>query len=319
MSAAADLVQGFALSPQQRRLWLLEAERRGALRAEIAAILEAPAGLAGVESALEAALRRHEVLRTRFRRVPGMSLPVQAIGDEPQLRVETRPAAPEDPAAAAAAVLAELAAAPVDPAEGPLGHVALAPAGPDRVLLCASLSSLVADGPSLSVLVREVAGGAGGRAAGGEPIQYADAAQAFNDLLESEEAREGKSFWQERDDPASWPRLRLPLGPGGAPAEGAGGAALEGAAGAELVARARGAAERLGVPARAFWLACWAVVLARASGSREVVLAARLDGRSYEGLDAAVGPFARTVPIPCEVRDEEPVAALAARMAEALT
>ncbi|HEX8694765.1 MAG TPA: amino acid adenylation domain-containing protein, partial [Longimicrobium sp.] len=76
-------------------------------------------------------------------------------------------------------------------------------------------------------------------------------------------------------------------------------------------------AERLGVVADAVLLACWQVLLARLAGQPELTLGAACDGRLYEGLDRAIGPFARTLPLACRVDGARSFSALCADAAAA--
>ena len=69
----AGAVEGFRLSPQQRALW---AVRQGVC---CRARLEGEVDAARLERSLQACVDRHEILRTAFLLLPGMTEPLQVI------------------------------------------------------------------------------------------------------------------------------------------------------------------------------------------------------------------------------------------------
>ena len=192
-----EAVQGYALSPQQRRVWQwlrapgMEGARFGA---QAAGWLAGELDAGRLERAVRNAVGRHEILRTVYRLLPGMTLPVQVVRPEGGLVLDWRRAASPGEPEEVEAALRELAALPFDPASGPLLRVSVTSLAPDRHLLCLALPALAADGTGALRLLEEIArerAGVGGDA--GEVVQYADVAQIFNDLLESEETEEGGS------------------------------------------------------------------------------------------------------------------------------
>src|SRR5215207_3087840 len=83
MSSLVSAAQVFRLSPQQRRLWALAAEGDGPYRALAQVRIDGPLDVHALEAALAAVAARHEILRTTFPVPAGMSLPGQAVHDEP--------------------------------------------------------------------------------------------------------------------------------------------------------------------------------------------------------------------------------------------
>src|SRR5436305_2711441 len=74
---------GFRLSPQQRRLWALQGDESGpGYHAQLEILLEGPLDRELLASSIVGLIGRHEVLRTVFRRLPGMALPLQVVEDE---------------------------------------------------------------------------------------------------------------------------------------------------------------------------------------------------------------------------------------------
>ncbi|HYH82424.1 MAG TPA: amino acid adenylation domain-containing protein [Longimicrobium sp.] len=308
----------FRLSPQQRRLWLLREANPGApFHAAAAVSLAGPLDADRLERALAAVVERHEILRTRFVFLPAMRLPVQEVADDgaPALaREEWSEAGEAEIRERAEAWRAEAGRAPLRAEGGPLVDALLARTGPDRHLLLLSLPALLADAASLPVLVRDLARAYAGDDGGAPAVQYADVAEVLNDLVESEGTAAGRDVWRRREEGAPGePRLAAVRADGGAFAPGRISRALP----AGAVEGTRALAERLGVGADAVLLACWQALLARLAGEPALTLGAACDGRLYEGLDRAIGPFARTLPLAGRVDGVRPFSALCADAAAA--
>ena len=302
MTAAAESsALRFRLSPQQRRLWLLQEGLPGApwrvtARISIAGPLDADA----LERALAGVVARHEILRTHFAFVPTVRLPVQAVMEEdaPPLRREDWSGSGEKEIARRSAEKMEQAERPPFAYEaGPLLDAVLARVGEDRHLLFVSLPALCADEASLPVLVRDLARAHAHADAEEEPaVQYADVADVLNELLESAETATGRDVWSRRDAIApAGPRLAAlerPAGDGAfTPAR------LSITLPESIAARLLALCEAHDLAPRDVLLAAWGTLLGRMSGQREITLGVAYDGRVYEGLDGAMGPFGRTLPL----------------------
>src|SRR6185312_6891180 len=70
--------------------------------------------------------------------------------------------------------------------------------------------------------------------------------------------------------------------------------------------------------ADAFLLGSWLALLGRISGQPLIRAGVTFQGRTYEGLQAAVGPIARVVPVGCARQDGMRFRDLAASLADAL-
>src|SRR6185369_8650375 len=55
------------------------------------------------------------------------------------------------------------------------------------------------------------------------------------------------------------------------------------------------------VAAESFLLACWQALLARLTGLSEIPIGVASDGRSYEEVEKTAGPFAKYLPMICDV------------------
>jgi len=298
-----EKLQGFALSPQQLRLWRLEGRDGGpvpCVQGSIAARGElSPRAL---RAALNRLVERHESLRTSLLAAPGFAAPVQVVCAAGDLALPVVDLAGLPPGARrleADWIAAAERERPFDAGAAPLLRARLLrlAAGEHRLLLTAS--AYCADGPSLAVAVRELARGL--QPFGGddvEPLQYPLIASWLNDLQASADAAPGRAYW----------RSRLPAGGGaaGLPLAGAAGAepptsACRAGIGRDLLDRAEQTAAAAGVPLAAVLLTAWQLVLTRASGDPAVVVGVYFDGRTDHELATAIGAIGRYLPVAAEL------------------
>jgi amino acid adenylation domain-containing protein len=275
----------FRLSPQQRRLWSLAGEDAAAVyRADATLAVEGDADLAALRRAVEALAERHEILRTTFSIPAGTTVPVQVVHPALPPAVETGSGT----------------AAPGGPTTGDATHFrAAVETAPGGAAVHLSLPALCADPASLHLLAAELAAAYAAALGGGEeaepPVQHADVSEVLNDSLESEEAQAGRDYWS-ACDLSGLAELRLP-----APEAGAAAAFRPEAEAVPLPAAAAAGldalAERHDTTAEALLLALWLAVLRNRTGREALVVAVAQDGRTYEGMETAVGPFARYVPV----------------------
>src|SRR5215475_3190823 len=71
-------LKGYPLSKPQARLWALQGESQ-AYHAQCAVWLKGELDLFAFLSSCQLLVRRHEILRTTFRRFPGMEIPLQVV------------------------------------------------------------------------------------------------------------------------------------------------------------------------------------------------------------------------------------------------
>ena len=76
-----EIINGFRLSPQQRRLWLLQ-QGSIAYRSQSAILIEGGLRPEVLKEAVYRTVKRHDILRTTFHSLPGMKLPIQVVAEE---------------------------------------------------------------------------------------------------------------------------------------------------------------------------------------------------------------------------------------------
>jgi amino acid adenylation domain-containing protein len=292
--------EAFRLSPQQRRLCQLQGDGPPLL-AHGVLLLTGELDVGRLRRAVERVVERWEILRTCFRRQPGFKLPFQVISGSGAFSWTELDG--EGPASV------------LDLERGPVLALKLGGLQEGGRLLRITLPAQCADPVALENLAAEIVAEYGGEA-GAEAIQYADYAAWQNELLESgdEAARASREYWSLREPGAAGLPFELPGEPGAADQWGSVPVALP----PEVAAGLARVAASLGVSLEEVWLAVWMALLARRTGGAEPVVRVRCDGRDYEELRAALGCFARWLPIGCGAEEGLPFAELAARLGRAL-
>ncbi len=301
-----ETVEGFRLSPQQRRIWLFaQQDGAAAYRARAVYRVEGPVDPDRLRKAVDALAMRHEILRTKYSRLSGMSEPLQVIEEGSIVAFTDR----EKPAAGGSGVSSSASAgssgsgnaAPED-----LARITLERSGPDTRLVL-DFTALTADRESLDRVLVELdeayrSGENEPRPSTGETLQYADVAEWWNELPEKPESASGLDFWRRLE--------REPDGASELPFETAAGSGrrfepqrLPIETSPRTIGRLEALAGQLDVPAELLLLVAWCILLKRLTSSSPTVARVR-DGRRLEELRAGVGAFSGSLPFRLAAADD---------------
>ena len=208
---------GFRLSPLQERAWPSQPEMVG-VPPSCTVTIRGEADGDAIHRAFRAAVARHEILRTTFRRRAGFKLPYQVIHDELPLSWEHLDLSGlplRERRESLSTAVREARRHPYDFEEGPLLRARLLTLAAEEHVLLFGHPSMCGDSRSLALLLGEVASAVGG-GEGHEPdevdLQYADYAEWHHGLIESadDEAHAARAFWGGLDldtTPAAIPPL----------------------------------------------------------------------------------------------------------------
>ena len=297
------VLEGFRLSPQQKYQWLLQKEQsHQAYCVQGAILIEGEIKIDVLKQAFNRVVERQEILRTTFKCLPGMEIPIQEIGDNAthingftDISLGEKESQIQDFFDALASVNFNLE-------EGPLIDVSLAKLSPEKQLLFVSLSPLIGDGLTLKNLAAELSRSYTAclheYPLEDEPLQYADIAEWQHELLQSEDTEIGRDYWRQQDI-SSLLDLRLPL-------------ELQSQEDSEfkpkffkfslhsdwlekLETLAPTAEERDRLSS--FLLTCWKILLWRLTDQSDLAIALGCNGRQYEELESAMGCFAKYLPL----------------------
>lgn len=279
-------LQGFPLSPQQKRLWQLQsAASNSPYCVETVIEIQGPLQLDCLRTALEQVVARHEILRTTFPTLPGMGLPLQVISDRPQIDLQVRsindPVSNLEPSKKQEFTVSVTC----------LQHTS------DYHQLHLNLSALWVDGASLRQFVSELAQCYAGYPFTEDPLQYADIAAWQNDLLNDPDSANACRYWQQL--PLDTIAIQLPITNPNSTAQSSEfqpqihSISLK----PELLAALQTQAEHDHVPLKTLLLTCWLVLLQRLTQAENLVVGVTSEGRHYDELATAIGPLTKALPV----------------------
>jgi amino acid adenylation domain-containing protein/non-ribosomal peptide synthase protein (TIGR01720 family) len=297
-------VEGYRLSPPQRHVWLQHGAAVGPHRVCATVSIDGPIDPAALERAVRASLASHEVCRTTYQRMPGMTDPVQVIHDDLVCAIEHEEIGGVETSGLAARLDArrqEWAAMPIDLERGPVMMARLLTQSADRAALLLMWPSLAADVASVRLLVRQIAReiGTGSAMAGAvrdRALQHVDLSEWQHELLAADGTAAGRDFWRQLALDAVT-ACRLPLRQ-----RKSGGAlfavrTLDAALPDELIAAAAEWAADQGQTIGDVLLACWQLLVWRLTGRGDVCVGVESDGRALDEISEVIGPLAKTLPV----------------------
>ncbi|MEA5452797.1 amino acid adenylation domain-containing protein [Leptolyngbya sp. CCNP1308] len=325
-------IAGYRLSPQQQRLWRLQQRYPNQpFRAVLRLRSQVPLHGDRLQAALQALIDRHEILRTTFPTLPGMTMPLQVIAET--LPVEAvltshdwSAVSPEE----TAAKLNHLLNQPFDWAQGPLlrSHW-LRHTTHDELLI--SLPTLCADGATLALIAQDLRRfyADNSQADDEPPLQYADLAEWQTELLEGEDTAAGRSYWRRSSDLEQIVQ-RLPLEEN-RPSKEASPTPQWDAQIAfdpqvatvtlphELAATLYRWAAQQGMTTEDVCLALWQILIGRLTEQSTLTLGYSCNARQhYPELQTAAGLLTRDLPLRAVLSPEQSFAATVAQVHEAL-
>jgi amino acid adenylation domain-containing protein len=301
--AAVPREKPLPLSFAQQRLWFLDQMQPGSafynmpVAWRVTGRLQQPV----LERSLAELAARHEALRTTFASQAGE--PVQVIakaGAVPVPLVDLGGLPPADREIELQRVLGREATHPFDLAAGPLLRALLVRLAPDEHVLMLNVHHIVADGWSMSVLLRELSALYGAFAEEQPsplaplPVQYADYAVWQRQWLEGGELQRQLAHWTERLEGAP-ALLELPTDRPRPAVQSYRGALLP-------VALPVGLAKRLGALSRQegatlfmTLLAGFQALLTRYTGQTDIVVGSPVAGRNRAETEGLIGFFVNTL------------------------
>jgi amino acid adenylation domain-containing protein len=265
-----ELLEGYNISPLQQRSWSVshgEPKLSAICRIRISGSMDDQRFI----EAVHASIQRHEIFRTRFHCLPGMTLPVQVVLDHAEPVIEIVGPNHDVDLAGSSDLL----------------RFVLQHQSSDEHVLWIAASPLVADAITLRNLAFEICDSVESMQ---DVMQYPDVAAWLNEFLSSADAETGRDFWRqrlnaygseaaevERSGPLQTLRMDIP-GPAHA--------------------------------ATGFLLTCWLTVLHRYGIHPGSGISVLFDGRAYSELATAMGPTARYLPVSVHVHDETVLSSL---------
>lgn len=297
------ILEGFPLSPQQKHLWLLQQTQQSLpYRAQCAIWIEGSLDTNILKATLGNVIQRHEMLRTTFGSLPEMTIPFQVItanGIPSVCEYDLSGWGSQQQQSKVTALCDQMSQIPFDFEKGPLMHVSLAHLSLQKHMLIIHMPALCADTVSLNNLVREISSSytcLNGRELTDKWVQYVDFSQWQNELIKADDDEVGVVYWRKKDisvlSSSSLPfENQLSKNPGFEPQF------LDLTLDADVSTRIKASVQEYGTSVSAFLLSCWGILLCRLIRQPNIVIGVAADGRDYEGLEQAIGLYAKYLPL----------------------
>lgn len=297
-----QISQGFKLSTQQKRLWLLQ-QSSSAYFAQFNLLVEGNIKPEILKAALEQVAIRHGILGTTFHCLPGMKIPVMVLRNSSILswnEINLSHCKPKEVSSKIVYFCQKARSFNFEFEEGPLLHGSLLKLDVHKYILIISLPSLCADTWTLKNLVTEISNSYSaclqGERLSEEVVQYLQFSEWQNQLLADEDAEAAKKYWHEQklstlsllklpfESQPSQPSkfeincCRLDIPP-------------------DVTAKITTLAQKYDTSSSVVLLACWQTLIWRLTGQPDIVIGMASDRRDYEELYNLLGLVATWLPI----------------------
>jgi len=299
-----QFLEGFRISPQQKRLWTLQQSASSQpYRATFAVKIAGNLNLKVLEAALQNLVSNYEILRTNFQCLQGMALPLQIINNHSVPAIVYHNLSGIDSEAQAAQIeklFAEVSSRVFDLKYGHVLDICLVILSPDLHLLLVGMPALVADRVTVKNFVQEIsrfyATNLQGKELSDQPLQYADIAEWQNELFEGADAEVGKEYWR-KNNILNFVDISLPSEKKNEIKVEFKPEVVAVQLDNQVVAEIKNIAQKYNTSTSVFILTCWLVLLWRIAGNSDIVVGTYCEGRSYEQLESALGLFAKYLPV----------------------
>ncbi|MEH2060573.1 MAG: amino acid adenylation domain-containing protein [Nostoc sp.] len=302
-------MQGFRLSPQQKHLWQLQEIDNLPYRSQCAVLIEGDLDVNILKLVLEKVVNRHEILRTNFHSLPGMTIPLQVIGKQKinlDKTYDLSSLTPQEQEDSLTALFHQVSQQPFDLVQGSPLQLSLVTLSASKYVLIVSLPALCADIATLKILVQEIsqsyAAWLQGEELENEPLQYADLAEWQNELLEGAETEAGRDYWLKQDIWLNLQGLKLPFEKKSAEELVFKPQTQSFAIAPELIKQIDILTQHENTSTLEFLLACWQVLVWRLTKQENLTIGMAFTGRKYQELETAIGLCAKNLPLHIQIK-----------------
>jgi amino acid adenylation domain-containing protein len=281
----------------QQRLWFLDQLEPGsaAYNINFAIRLTGELNQQALQQALDKLIERHESLRTTFD--TDDDVPVQVITEQQQINFAVHQLSD---ASTEEATLSELAARPFDLRKGPLLRPYILQLNNNEQILLLVIHHAIADAWSLQILYGELSATYAAILNNADaalpelPIQYADYAEWQQDWLSGEQLQKQLDYWSDSLGNCA-PKLDLPTDKPRPRIQSSNGANATLDIDSTLTTGLKSLAQESSTTLFNAALAVFELLLARHSGSDEIVVGTPVVGRKRPELQNLIGFFVNTI------------------------
>ncbi|MBF2007868.1 MAG: amino acid adenylation domain-containing protein [Chlorogloeopsis fritschii C42_A2020_084] len=313
-------INGFKLSPQQKRLWLLQKDSQ-VYQAYCTILLEGDVKKEFLKKALYKLVERHEVLRTVFHRIHGLKIPIQVVKNSVMLSFsEENLNNYENLQLEIEKLFKSKNQQSFDWEKGAVLQAILIALSPQKHLLCISLPAVYADSITLNNLVCELskcyAACLVEQDLPDQPLQYADIAEWQNELLEAEEQEAETNFWRKLDL-STLESLHLPSSRQSTQNSEFKPEFLSVNIASDIVAKIDAISQNKQLAEYVFFLTCFSILIWRLTKQSNLIIGVAGDGRNYEDLQESLGLLAKYLPLQFHLHDDDRFSDLLLQVQEA--
>jgi condensation domain-containing protein len=309
--STVPILEGYRISPEQRRAWVVQQSKRAELGASAVVMVEGRLDGGRLRNCVDCIAKQYEILRTNFQQLGGMTEPLQVISDDAEWLWSKK-----DLTGYSAQEQQEI----VNRAAGTCVQqmrVELINLSDRSAAVVFCMPALVTDRTGLISLMRAVIlRYLGEEQESSMQAQYADIAQILNESLDSPEFDTGRSYWmQQWSGEARQDALAKSLCiHDGRPFQKAS-MRVQGITG-QSAAILRRCAEWNCTP-QDFLLACWLTLALRHAEGWMPVVGFGGGGRNHEVIAEAPGLLMRYLPVWVDVNLQSPLREMVDKVAAA--
>ncbi|MEA5505981.1 amino acid adenylation domain-containing protein [Halotia wernerae UHCC 0503] len=304
-------IEGFQISPQQKRLWLLQQEAsHQPYRVQCAVLIEGNIEHSILEKAIHNVWAKYEILRTNFPTLAEMAVPLQVIGEEASIKFnyyDLHNLNTEIQQINIEALFQYNNKLCFDLKEGFTSQIDVIKKSENQYLLLIAISTICADRISLHHLLHDISVTYDTYLQEHElediPLQYADIAAWQNELLIGQEAEIAKEYWLNQKVSNSLidklpNEKKVNQKPKFEPK------VISINFDSAITNKIAAIAQKYTVDISTVLMACWQILLWRLTNKSEAVLALCCDGRNYQELQPAVGLLGKYLPIRIQPQED---------------
>ncbi|BAY34381.1 amino acid adenylation domain-containing protein [Nostoc carneum NIES-2107] len=297
-----QFIEGFRLSPQQKRLWILQ-KFSLAYRTQCALLVEGNLQVEILKTALHQVISCHGILRTTFQYLPGMKSPVMTVANNSILswrNIYLDELSSKEISEIIQEIFQGERRLPDNFEQSSLLHLSLLKLSTDKHILFINLPALCADSWTLKKLVQKIshyyAAYLQGEQVYEEVVEYIQFSEWQNQLLEDQEAEIGKKYWQQQDFSAL-STLTLPLESNYLKQSGFAPDSVTLTINLDVTVKLTTLAKNCNTSDSVVLLACWQILIWRLTGQSDVIIGMAANRREYEELQDVLGLVATWLPI----------------------
>ncbi len=303
-------IEGFQLSPQQKHLWQLQQTDSFPYRVQCAILIEGNLDIINLKAALEQVINRYEILRTTYRYLPGMNIPLQVIAEQDMSwsqNYDFKNDTFEEQKAKLKILFNQFNQQEFNLEQGPVLQSCLITLSSLKYILFISLPALCADTATTKNLLKDLSKSYAAichqEEFSNEPLQYADLAAWQNELIAGEDTEAGKNYWREQDF-SDLLVLQLPLEKQFISESGFRPEFYTFRIDCHLSAKITMLAKQQNSSVAEVFIACWNILLWRLTGQNNLVIGVAADGRKHEEIELALGLFSKYLPLHSQLSED---------------